>query len=114
MPISRRDFLLRSSGFVTVSAMVPRWSVVGARNFEESVEAETSQRALVVLELMGGNDGLNTLVPYTDSAYSQVRSRIGIPAASVLPLDSKLGLNGMPINGGTKPVMGGLKALWDA
>ena len=114
MPISRRDFLLRSSGFVTVSAMVPRWSVVGARNFEESVEATTSQRTLVVLELMGGNDGLNTLVPYTDSAYSQVRSRIGIPAASVLPLDSKLGLNGMTANGGTVPAMSGLKALWDA
>src|SRR5262249_15343919 len=40
----------------------------------------------------------------TDPAYSQVRSRIGIPVNSVLPLDGRLGLN---------PVMTGLKALWD-
>jgi uncharacterized protein (DUF1501 family) len=114
MSISRRDFLLRSAGFVTVSAMVPRWAVAGARNFEESLGSAYPGRTLVVLELMGGNDGLNTVVPYTDNAYSQVRSRIGIPAGSILQLDSKLGLNGMTVNGGTKPAMGGLKALWDA
>lgn len=114
MPLSRRDFLLRSTGFVTVSAMVPRWAVAGAKNFEESVGAAASGRTLVVLELMGGNDGVNTVIPYTDNAYMQVRSRIGIPAASILQLDSKLGLNGMPINGGTTPAMAGLKALWDA
>jgi uncharacterized protein (DUF1501 family) len=114
MSISRRDFLLRSAGFVTVSAMVPRWAVAGTQNFEESLGSAYPGRTLVVLELMGGNDGLNTVIPYTDNAYTQVRSRIGIPAASVLQLDSKLGLNGMPVNGGTKPAMGGLKSLWDA
>src|SRR5712692_7539060 len=114
MSISRRDFLLRSAGFVTVSAVVPRWAVAGAQNFEESLGSAYPGRTLVVLELMGGNDGLNTVIPYTDNAYSQVRARIGIPTASVLQLDSKLGLNGMAVNGGTKPAMGGLKALWDA
>jgi len=104
MPISRRDFLMRTSGFVTVSAMVPRWAVDGTRFFEESVGAELANRTLVVLELAGGNDDLNTLVPYTDNLYTQMRSRIGIPAASVLPLDNRLGLN---------PVMTGLKSLWD-
>jgi uncharacterized protein (DUF1501 family) len=104
MPISRRDFLMRTSGFVTVSAMVPRWAVDGARLFEESVGAEFANRTLVVLELAGGNDDLNTVVPYTDNLYSQMRARIGIPAASVLPLDDRLGLN---------PVMTGLKSLWD-
>lgn len=104
MPISRRDFLLRSSGFVTVSAMVPRWAVQGSKFFEESVEAEFANRTLVVLELAGGNDDLNTIVPYTDNLYLQMRSRIGIPAASVLPLDDRLGLN---------PVMAGLKTMWD-
>jgi uncharacterized protein (DUF1501 family) len=112
MPISRRDFLLRTTGAVTVSAMVPRWAVAGARNFEESVEASAANRTLVVLELMGGNDGLNTVVPYTDNLYSQVRSRIGIPAASVLQIDSKLGLNGMTVNGGTTPAMAGIQSLW--
>jgi uncharacterized protein (DUF1501 family) len=54
---------------------------------------------------MGGNDGLNTVIPYTDPVYPQVRSRIGIAQSSVLPLDSRLGLN---------PVMTGIKALWDS
>jgi uncharacterized protein (DUF1501 family) len=104
MPISRRDFLLRSAGVVSVSAMVPRWAVAGTKMFEESVGADATGRTLVVLELMGGNDGLNTVVPYTDAAYPQVRSRIGIPQGSVLALDGRLGLN---------PVMTGVKALWD-
>ena len=105
MAFSRRDFLIRSTGFVTVSAMVPRWAVDKAKLFEESVGAANPNRTLVVLELMGGNDGLNTIVPYTDSLYPVLRSRIGIPTGSVLPLDSNLGMN---------PVMGPLKALWDA
>ena len=54
---------------------------------------------------MGGNDGLNTVVPYADSLYPQLRSRIGIPVGSVLQLDGSLGLN---------PVMTGMKSLWDA
>ena len=105
MAFSRRDFLLRTTGFVTVSAMVPRWAVAGASRFEESVAAGDTGRTLVVIELMGGNDGLNTVVPYTDGLYPQLRSRIGIPTGSVLPLDGRQGLN---------PVMTGLKSLWDA
>ena len=104
MVISRRDFLLRTSGFVTVSAMVPRWAVNGAGLFQESVEADFANRTLVVLELAGGNDDLNTVVPYTDNLYMQMRSRIGVAPGSVLPLDGRLGLN---------PVMTGLKTLWD-
>ena len=104
MAISRRDFLLRSAGFVSVSAMVPRWAVAGTKVFEESVGADAANQTLVVLELMGGNDGLNTVIPYTDPVYPQVRSRIGIPQASTLALDGRLGLN---------PVMTGIKALWD-
>jgi uncharacterized protein (DUF1501 family) len=105
MPISRRDFLIRSSGFVTVSAMVPRWALKDARLFEESVAADFPNRTLVVIELAGGNDDLNTVIPYTDSLYLQLRSRIGVPANTVLPLNDRLGLN---------PVMTGLKSLWDA
>ena len=105
MPFSRRDFLIRSSGFVTVSAMVPRWAVAGAKQFEETVGADLGHRTLVVLELSGGNDRLNTVVPYADPLYYQMRSRIGIPANSVLPLDGRMGMN---------PVLSGLKTLWDS
>ena len=41
MSFSRRDFLLRSAGFVTVSAMVPKWSVAASRGFE-AVEADAA------------------------------------------------------------------------
>ena len=105
MAFSRRDFLMRSTGFVTVSAMVPRWAVAAAQRFEESVGAKSTHRTLVVLELMGGNDGLNTIVPYADALYPTLRSRIGVPVGTVMPLDGRLGMH---------PVMTGLKALWDA
>jgi uncharacterized protein (DUF1501 family) len=106
MAIDRRAFLARSLGFATVSALVPRFGVAGARFFEESIEAGTG-RVLVILELAGGNDGLNTVVPYTDSLYATLRPTIGVPAAAVGPtdLDGKLALN---------PVMTGMKTLWDA
>lgn len=105
MAFSRRDFLIRSTGFVTVSAMIPRWAVDKAKLFEESIGADNPNRTLVVLELMGGNDGLNTIIPYADTLYPTLRSRIGIPTGSVLQLDSQQGMN---------PVMTGLKSLWDA
>ena len=106
MPMDRREFLFRGIGVATVSAMVPRFAVAGARFFEESVGTAAADRVLVVVELAGGNDGLNTVVPYTDPLYSgTLRKTIGVPAASVLDLDGRLGLN---------PVMTGLKSLWDA
>jgi len=104
MTIDRREFLGRSVGLVTISALVPRFGIAGARFFEESVEA-AADRVLVVLELAGGNDGLNTVIPYTDALYLTHRARIGVPAAGVLDLDGRLGLN---------PVMGSMKSLWDA
>jgi uncharacterized protein (DUF1501 family) len=102
---TRRDFLTRTSGFVTVSALVPRWAAAGAQHFEEALGAANTHRTLVVLELSGGNDGLNTVVPYANPLYATLRSRVGIPASSVLPLNGTSGLN---------PVMTGIKSLWDA
>ena len=108
MAFSRRDFLLRSAGFVTVSAMVAevgrRRARRGSRSRSESDAPRRTGRSSI-LELMGGNDGLNTVIPYADTKYPQVRSRIGIPVGTVLPLDAQLGLN---------PQMTGLKSLWDA
>jgi uncharacterized protein (DUF1501 family) len=105
MTIDRRAFLARGLGWATVSALVPRFGVFGTTKlFEESIEA-SADRILVVLELAGGNDGLNTVVPYTDSLYAVHRARIGVAATSVLDLDGMLGFN---------PVMASLKSLWDA
>jgi uncharacterized protein (DUF1501 family) len=60
---------------------------------------------LVLIQLAGGNDGLNAVVPYTNDYYYQARPTIAIPANQVLTLNDTLGLN---------PGMTGFKSLYDA
>jgi uncharacterized protein (DUF1501 family) len=60
---------------------------------------------LVLVTLYGGNDGLNTLVPYSNSAYVSARGDLAIHPDEVLALDNELGLN---------PGLTGFKKLWDA
>jgi len=70
MPVTRRQFIKRGAGMVTVGLVIPKIWVNEAR-------AQTArfapQRKLVVIQLAGGNDGFNTVVPYTDSRYYALR-----------------------------------------
>src|SRR5215467_10749815 len=50
-------------------------------------------RVLLLVELKGGNDGLNTLVPYADAHYHELRPAIGVARERVLHLDEKVGLH---------------------
>src|SRR5215831_18680685 len=50
-------------------------------------------RILLLVELKGGNDGLNTLVPYADARYRELRPGIGVPREHVLQLDEHVGLH---------------------
>jgi uncharacterized protein (DUF1501 family) len=59
---------------------------------------------LVVVQLAGGNDGLNTIVPFGHDTYYQARPSIGIPKQRVLSVDGLVGFN---------PVLAPLKALYD-
>ena len=62
------------------------------------------ERVIVVLSLSGGNDGLNTLVPYTDSNYYDYRPTLGISEDQVLRIDDEVGLH---------PSMTELKDIYD-
>src|SRR5258708_13296102 len=66
--------------------------------------APTAQRTLVVVQLSGGNDGLNAVVPYGNGMYYQLRPQIGIAANQVLALDNQIGLH---------PNLKSFKALYD-
>ena len=59
---------------------------------------------LVVLQLTGANDYLNTIIPYTNPHYKDARPRLGIPEDNVLPIDDELAFN---------PNMGPVKDLYD-
>jgi len=63
--------------------------------FSRAMAADTSpaNRILVVLELSGGNDGLNTLVPYADDAYYRHRPKIGIRPDKLRKIDARYGFN---------------------
>ena len=63
-----------------------------------------SAPVLVVLQLSGGNDVLNTVVPYGDGLYYDFRPTTGIAEDNVIPLDGRFGLH---------PTMGRIKDLWD-
>ncbi len=72
-------------------AMAPAFM---ARTFAASANGlADNKRALVVLQLGGGNDGLNTVIPFADDAYYKVRPVIGIKPEDTLKLDNALALN---------------------
>ena len=71
---------------------------------DQALAAGDNERILVVFELSGGNDGLNTVVPYGDDNYYKLRPKIGIKPDEVLKLDEHWGMN---------PGLSGLHRLWN-
>src|SRR5689334_23103450 len=60
---------------------------------------------LVILQMAGGNDGLNTVIPFANDYYQKARTRLGFKGKSVLKLNDELGLH---------PNLAGFKSLYDA
>src|SRR6185295_10575750 len=74
MPVTRRQFIKRGAGLVTVGIVIPKLWLSDAR----AEQAEfTPHRKLVVIQLIGGNDGFNTVVPYSDARYHSLRPTLG-------------------------------------
>jgi len=101
--ITRRDFI--TSGLVSTVAGLVVPPVLAKGVLAASNDGVHNDRVLVVVQLGGGNDGLNTVIPYADPAYGNARPKLGIRPDKVLHLNDSVGLN---------PVLTQLKALHDA
>jgi len=109
--LDRRKFLALAGGIGTVSllgaAFGPRaWDVLfgGASDTRGSL-SPTSSKRVVLVTLYGGNDGLNTVVPYQDPQYAAARGALAVDAGKVLPIGEGFGLH---------PALVGFKRLWEA
>jgi uncharacterized protein (DUF1501 family) len=98
---TRRQFIKRGVTYVGAGLVAPRLLVgTGVAR----AQTPGSGRILVVVELAGGNDGLNTIVPFADTRYRTFRPRLSFGPSEVLPLTDTLGWH---------PSLGGLAALYD-
>lgn len=89
---TRRRFLKTTLGSSTLLSMgftAPAFLARGAH----AAEAASGEKVLVVVQLSGGNDGLNTVIPYADDAYEKNRIVLRIPKEQVLKLDPNVGLH---------------------
>ncbi|WP_412540454.1 DUF1501 domain-containing protein [Longispora sp. K20-0274] len=103
--VTRRRFLI-GSGVVAAGAIAAGGAALTLPELLSTASPTwRGGRTLVVITLYGGNDGLNTLVPYADDAYHAARPDLAYKPDQVLALDKDLGLN---------PALKGFKKLWDA
>lgn len=106
MSMHRRDFL-RSMSLATVSGFTVR----GFNNplMLPMLSDASEDRVLVIVQLYGGNDGLNTVIPLDQySVLSQLRDNVLIPEGQVLPLSGTGGQTGL------HPALSGLQELWNS
>src|SRR5919202_111578 len=100
--LNRRQFLthtLKGSSLLALSTLVPQFVARTAR-----AAAPGKENVLVVLELSGGNDGLNTVIPYADDLYHKARPTLHQTKQQLIRLDDHVGLH---------PALQGLKPLWE-
>ncbi len=82
------------------------FSALQAQAADSAIQSATGKDStiLVVLQMAGGNDGINTVVPYASDFYHKARPKIGLKAEEVLKLNDEVGLHG---------AMTGFKGLYD-
>jgi uncharacterized protein (DUF1501 family) len=120
-PLSRRQFLTGAAGVgVAAGASAAGATLLGGCSSHRgrtagpvpagapapaATSAGSGRGVLVLLALYGGNDGLNTVIPYADGAYLSARPSLGYQPGQVVRLDAELALH---------PALTQLKGLWDA
>ncbi|MBN9390505.1 MAG: DUF1501 domain-containing protein [Chloroflexi bacterium] len=89
--ITRRNFC-KTCGIMTMAGvMAPTFLAATVAAAPASLAA--GKKALVVVQMTGGNDGLNTLVPYADSAYHTARPTLGLKDDGIIKLNDQLALH---------------------
>lgn len=88
--LSRREMLTGMAGLGALSMVPPAFAQAAQA---AAAQAAANGKVLVILELSGGNDGLNTVVPYGDDAYYRQRPNIGIPKNELRVIDDHFGFN---------------------
>lgn len=91
--LTRRKFLIASgvtgaAGLAAGAITLPIKEILGTAG-----EIPPEARILVIVTLYGGNDGLNTVIPFADAAYQKARPELAYKASEVLKLDEATGLN---------------------
>ncbi|MCC7464874.1 MAG: DUF1501 domain-containing protein [Saprospiraceae bacterium] len=95
----RRDFL-KSGSLATAALMMPQF----LKALETPGAMPVNGRKLVIIQLSGGNDGLNTIIPLRNDVYYRERPRLAIKPDKALRLTDEAGIH---------PTLSGLKSLWD-
>ncbi|MBV9848227.1 MAG: DUF1501 domain-containing protein [Armatimonadetes bacterium] len=100
MSTTRREFIQNGLSFVALGIAMPTFLMRSAA--AQAAPAGSpfgglppipTGKTLVVIEMAGGNDGLNTVIPYAAPEYAKFRPTIGIPAGNVVQIDNNLGLH---------------------
>jgi len=105
---SRRDFVRGGVALVSIGTTAQsllKGAVAFAATNGAYVADPNNKKILVLVQLAGGNDGLNTLIPVSDPTYRSNRSTLAVPEADILLLEQGFGLH---------PGLAGMKALWDS
>ena len=99
MYIKRKEFIQIGS-LATASMLLPKF----LKAFEGQTMVPLGNKVVVILQLSGGNDGLNTVIPVRNDLYYKARPRLGIAKDKALLLTDEVGLN---------PALSGFKELYD-
>ena len=104
--LSRRKFLIASAGLGAAGLLSGACAVSWPDLMKEAKERPLAEGSgvLVIVTLYGGNDGINTVIPYADNAYHDARPELAYAPGDVLTLDDQLGLN---------PALKGLAQQWN-
>lgn len=92
MKSTRREFLQQAAVFSALG-FAPQFLARAAAPGVNAIQGFKDDRVLVVVQLGGGNDGLNTVVPYGDDAYYRARPKLGLRSGELLKINEHIALN---------------------